>query len=217
MTTEIKVLILGLLGTAIMIAGAVFLIQQAEPQSTDNTDLEGLVGPDPHVLGATSAEKPVVLVEFSDFQCPACRASQPTLRQLKEQYEDKVKLVFRHFPLEQLHANARLAAQASEAAANQGKFWQMHDLLFERQTEWSESSVEQARAQFTEYAQGIGLDTDSFQADLDAEKTRQAVDEDLQEARKLGLNATPSFFLNSELISPGVSFDEWQKRIERLL
>lgn len=165
-----------------------------------------------HVKGNREAK--VVLVEFSDFQCPACASYQGVLTQLVEEYGDRLALVYRHFPLKSIHPNADLAARAAEAASRQGKFWEMHDQLFARQTTWTSMSSGQAEAEFIGYAESMDLDVGQFTADLEADEVHDIVDQDLAIANQLGLRGTPSFFLNgTQLQNPG-SYAEFQALIE---
>lgn len=139
----------------------------------------------------------VTVVEFSDFQCPACRAAQGLVVQLEDR--EGVRLVYRHFPLSSIHKNAQLAAEAAEAAYAQGKFWEMHDLLFERQQEWAEEKSPEVK--FIEYAGELELDKDALTKALVDHTYRQLVVDDYQEGLRLGVNATPTFFVNGRKAS----------------
>ena len=140
-------------------------------------------------LGAPNA--PVVIVEWADFECPACAAVKPVLSKLLEQHPAGVRLVFKHFPLS-MHPNAEKAARAAVAAGRQGKFWQMHATLFESQGDLSTESVEKL-------AQKIGLDLARFRQDRDSEATADAVARDRKQGEKLSLASTPSLFINGRL------------------
>jgi protein-disulfide isomerase len=136
----------------------------------------------------------VVVVEYSDFQCPACRAYEPLLAQVVSLYADKVAFVYRQFPLYQLHPNADLGARASEAAGAQGKFWEMHNALFAKQSEWSERP--NAETFILSYAKELGFDLSKFKADLSSDATKQAVADDYARGVASGINSTPSFVIN---------------------
>lgn len=136
----------------------------------------------------------ITMVEFSDFQCPACRAAQPLLQQILDEYPGQVQLVYRHFPLEQIHNNARLAAISSEVAATQDLFWEYHDLLFDNQTEWSASS--NPTELFTGYAVELGMDADDFVAGLADNQFDALVETDLRDGFALGVQGTPSVFVD---------------------
>jgi len=130
----------------------------------------------------------VTIVEFSDFQCPHCSAAHPELLRVLREFEGQVRLVYKYFPLSG-HSRAAPAARAAEAARAQGKFWEMHDLLFERQRELEDDDIRK-------YAQQLGLDMERFERDWSSEATAQRVDADRQLGLKLGIEATPSFFVD---------------------
>ena len=138
----------------------------------------------------------VVLTEYSDFQCPACGQFAPLVQQILDTYPDDVALEYKHYPLISIHPFAVPAAKAAEAAGQQGKFFQMHDLLFENQQVWSNSA--NPNAYFTTYAETLELDMDLFKQHLKASKIQDKVENEFREARGLGLTGTPSFFLNGE-------------------
>jgi len=134
----------------------------------------------------------VLLTEFSDFQCPSCRYARPIVEELLKQYDGKVRFVFRHYPLNQ-HSRARDAALAAECAARQGKFWAMHDLLFDKQDEWT--NAPDLGAQFAGYAQTAGLDAGSFAACISRPDTMSAVDRDVREGDAWQVTSTPTLFV----------------------
>lgn len=139
----------------------------------------------------------VVITEFADFQCPACKAFAPALTDIEKANSGKVLLVFKHFPLyPQPHKNARVSAYAAESAGKQGKFWEMYSLLYEKQDDWAEQ--DDPSGKFAEYAQQIGLDVDQFKKDLAAEFGKSRVDADRDFASQLKLRGTPSIFVNGE-------------------
>ncbi len=154
---------------------------------------------------------PAVLVEYSDFQCPACASYYNLINTLEKEVGDKMLFVYRHYPLPQ-HKNARLSAYAAEAAGLQEKFWQMHALLFENQKIWSDS--DDARKIFTDYAKSLTLDITQFEKDLDAQKVKDKVENDLKSGQALGVNATPTFYLNGKRLENISSFDQFKKIIE---
>ena len=146
-------------------------------------------------------DAPVTLVEFSDFQCPYCRRVQSVLKRLMTAYHGQLKLVFRDFPLRQIHPEAQKAAEAAQCANDQGQFWQYHDRLFAA----TELGVEHLK----QYAVELGLDAEGFNACLDSEKYRQEVQDDIDDARAVGVNATPSFFVNGLPINGAVPFERF--------
>lgn len=156
------------------------------------------VGENDWVRGTTTA--PVILVEYSDFQCPACGAYYPMVKSLKQEFGDDVAFVYRHFPLMQTHPFAEPAARAAEAAGAQSKFWEMHDLLFENQSTWSRAS--NPIQQFSQYAETLGLDLAQFAEDFESDAAAEKVQNDLRRGVQLGVNSTPTFFLNGKKLQP---------------
>lgn len=145
-----------------------------------------------------NSESDIRLIEYSDFQCPACKAAAPAVAELVENFGDQFVLEYRHFPLRSIHPNAQLAAQATEAAAIQGKFWEMHDKLFEMQEEWSQSF--NPERYLRQYAVEIGLNEDRFRFDLNSDEVKNVVNQHFDEAQALQLPGTPSFVFNGEQI-----------------
>ncbi|MDR8393675.1 DsbA family protein [Aliifodinibius sp. S!AR15-10] len=141
----------------------------------------------------SSSKADVVITEFSDYQCPACAYYHPIVEKLKQELGSKVAVEYRYFPLNS-HQFAALAARAAEAARNQGKFKAMHDMLFENQDSWSSSGNPQSV--FVGYAKELGLDLDQFKNDLNSGETQKTVMEQKQEGVNMGVNSTPSFFIN---------------------
>jgi len=140
----------------------------------------------------------VKIVEYSDFQCPSCARVVPVLDEVLKGYPTQVGLAYRHFPLKGIHVQADLAAQVAEAAGKQGKFWEMHDLLFKNQTEWAQNRS--AQRIFEQYAQDLGLQMDQFKRDLKSKEVRGLVKADYMSALEHNLSSTPSFFINGELV-----------------
>ena len=159
---------------------------------TKQTDEQGEAA---HVLGP--AEASVTLEEFGDFQCPPCgRLSEP-INQLQKKYN--LRVVYRQFPLP-MHAHAREAAYAAEAAARQGRFWEMHDLLFREQAVWSNST--DARTLFNAYAGMLQLDLGRFKQDMDNPDVQRQVEMDQKRGAMIGVKTTPTIFLNNESVPP---------------
>lgn len=153
----------------------------------------------------------VVLKEYSDFQCPACASFTPVLKEIMDTYGDKVRFEYHHFPLISIHKNAEAAARAAEAAGVQGKFWEMHDILFARQQEWAASLS--PRNSFIAYAEEIGLDVPTFERHLNVAAIKDAVQEDMREGRALAITGTPTFYLNGEKMQI-TTFDDFKAQIE---
>jgi len=155
-------------------------------------------------------EAPVSIVEFSDFRCPFCKAVVPTLKQLAAQYSDRVRWVFRDFPIPALHPDAPLAHEAARCAGEQGKFWPYHDVLFERAADASATALKQ-------YAAEIGADRAAFDQCLDGHKYQAAVNADIEAGSKVGVNGTPTFFINGEMLVGNQPLAEFQRLIDREL
>jgi protein-disulfide isomerase len=144
----------------------------------------------------------VTLVEYSDFQCPACRAWEPRIESLMNEFGNHVRLVYRNFPLKTIHQNAQISAQAAEAAGMQGKYWEMHSLLFEKQSIWSPQTSVVVKETFASYAADLGLNVEQFKKDLVSDKAKSLVDEDSDSGKASGVDSTPTFFLNDLEIKP---------------
>ncbi|MCS7259605.1 MAG: peptidylprolyl isomerase [Anaerolineae bacterium] len=142
------------------------------------------------------ADAPVTVIEYADFQCPACAGVSSSIKQLLEAEKDKVRLVYRHFPLTSIHDKAMITAEAAEAAGAQGKFWEMHALLYERQRLWSPKSVDEMPSILSGYAQELGLDAAQFNQALAQHTYRAKVQQQYDDAIALGLPGTPSFIFN---------------------
>jgi protein-disulfide isomerase len=152
----------------------------------DDTKVQGLTSDDSPLRGSPMA--PVTIYEFSDFQCPHCRIASPMLKKVVEESNGKVKLVFKQYPLPG-HPRARDAAKATVAAQKQGKFWEMHDLLFENQEVLQTANLD-------DYAKKLGLDMKRFKADMASKETEKKVDADIAEGHKAGVDSTPSIYVN---------------------
>jgi len=176
-----------------------------------------LPAPEPPILSVSAdddpsvgpANAPVTIVEFSDFQCQYCRLSVPMIKEILAKYPSKVKVVYRDYPGPN-HPHAQQAAEAAQCAAEQGKFWEYHDSLFDRQapgTGWN----------FTELAKEIGLNQDAFATCLNTGRYREEVAKDLHDGLKLGVTSTPTFFINGRPLVGAQPFAEFQAVIDRLL
>lgn len=171
---------------------------QAPDQPSTQTRIAISIGDSPF-MGSSNA--PVTMIEFSDFQCPFCgRFFSQALPDIEKNYIDsgKVRLVYKHFPLENLHSNAMAAAIAAECANEQGKFWEYHNTLFENQTSWAQlSAIDTAKA-FKQYASELGLDANSFNSCLDSGKYTDKVNKDQKDGSQYGVNGTPTFFIGND-------------------
>jgi len=141
------------------------------------------------------------LIEYGDFQCPACATFHSVILSIEKELGDNLRVIFRHFPLQQ-HANARSAAQATEAAGKQGKFWEMHDMIYENQREWSAKNKTDAIAVFAGYAQKLKLNIDAFGKDMNDNAIIDKIEANFDQGVGFGVDSTPTFFLNNTKISP---------------
>lgn len=160
-----------------------------------------------------SSDFPITLVEYSDFQCPACAYFFALTKEFEKEFGKNVRFVYRHFPLRRIHSQAQLAAQAAEAAGKQGRFWEMHDVLFEKQGEWAGQS--RAEEFFISYASQMGLDTEQFANDLYSDEIIKKVENDYQSALRSNIKATPTFFVNGKQIEPAESYEEFKDLVIR--
>ena len=163
-----------------------------------------------HSRGSTTA--PVTLVEYGDFQCPACGEYYPMVEKLvKEEGPTKLRMIFRHFPLSQ-HPNAVPAAKAAEAADLQGKFWEMYSMLYERQKTWEGST--DSKTVFIGYAKEMGLDTTKFASDFELKSVNDRITLDYKGGSKAGISGTPTFFVNGKQVTGPVGYDGFKKIID---
>jgi len=156
------------------------------------TELPGSTKPNVKV------SSPVVLEEYGDYQCPPCGALYPELKKLESEYGNQLQIVFRHFPLEKIHKNAMVAAQAAEAARNQNKFWEMHDRLYRTQDAWKDSY--DPRAIFTGYARDLKLNVERFARDFDSTEVKNRITVDMQRGAGVGVTGTPTVFIEGRML-----------------
>lgn len=199
---------------AVVIGGAV-LLSKSNPQQTQTVDTtpvdqSTLITESSNKIGPEDAQ--VKIVEFADFQCPGCAAAHPAISQIIDEYKDKVLFVYRYFPLETIHQNAKLAAIAAEAAARQDKFWEMSDKLFENQKSWENES--NAKEKFLEYAKELDLDEQKFTDDLGNAEISDKINNDYSDGLRAGVNSTPTFFINGVRYPAVFSYDELKQIIE---
>ncbi len=210
MTQDVKIIGgIGIITLAIVI-GSVFLLGKSSPTvSATKVDQALLLGKNAYVIGNKNAK--VTIVEFGDYQCPACATAYPVTKQLLKDYNGKIKLVFRNFPIPE-HQNELAAAESAEAAGSQGKFWQMHDLLYSNQDSWGEST--HAMDYFLKYAKKLKLNMTKFQSDVTGSKYASNITRDQADAEKLGVNFTPTFYVNGEVLSTDATYDNLQSAID---
>lgn len=214
MSKEAKILIA--IAGVVVIGGVILAIffnpQPKEPGQA--IDSQSLVRDTSHMTGKKDAK--VTFVEFGDFQCPACAAAAPNIEKLMDDYKgnDNVNFVFRNFPLDTIHPNAHIGSEAAEAAGEQGKFWEMYKVLYEKQTEWSVASS--PIDYFVSYAQQLGLNVDQFRSSVTARKFSDIINTDYSDGEKAGVNSTPTIFINGEKTN-GYQYDELKSKIEEKL
>ncbi len=177
--------------------------QQAAPVKVNITEKS-----DDHIRGDKNAK--VTLVEYSDFECPFCGKLIPTLDKIMDEYKGKVKLIFRHFPLSSIHPNAQKAAEASECASDQGKFWEMHDKMFAEQDNLGIDSLKAM-------AKSLGLNSSKFNECLDSGKYAKKVADSEEEGTAYGVKGTPTTFVNGTLISGSLPYDSFKQVIDSAL
>jgi protein-disulfide isomerase len=183
------------MGLGVLVASAILIsVLRGVVQPTPSVD--EVVAAD-HVKGNPDA--PLTIVEYSDFQCPACEVQYKSIKEVWAPIKSSVRFVYRHFPLTNIHPHALTAAYYSEAAAMQGKFWEMHDLMFENQNRWS--GVKEIEPVFDGFVKQLGLDAEKFAIDLKSDAVKSKVASDMQSAKKAQASATPSLYLNGELMT----------------
>jgi protein-disulfide isomerase len=159
-------------------------------------------------LAYASSSRTATIIEYADFQCPACGAYHPIVKKLLADRPTTTILVYRNFPLFSIHANADIAAQSAEAAGKQNKFWEMHDMIFEHQADWEHLTNDGALEVFVGYAKTLQLDEAKFRKDAVSNEVRRLVNDDIKSAREVGVFATPTFFINGVFVKPQ-SYDEF--------
>jgi protein-disulfide isomerase len=189
--------------TIVVFGGAIWYANQSAAAANEGVEVKQ------NIKG--NADASVELVEYSDFQCPACGAFYPVVKDLLAQYGDQLRFEYKHFPLSNIHPFAQSAAMAAEAAGQQDKFFEFHDQLFENQQSWSQSAA--PTAQFVSYAEEIGLDIEQFRRQMNASILRDKVRAEFEEGRELGVTGTPTFFLNGERMQ-FTTYEEFISQIE---
>lgn len=209
MSTETKVVTGIVIVTLLVIIGGIFLLGKGNSQTPNLTIKPELLQHADSPRAGTGTK--VTIVEFADFECPSCAALSPVLEQLLKTDGDKFTLIYRHFPI---HQHSMIAASAALAALEQGKFWEMSDLLFKNQNEWTAPNAN-AAALFRGYAQQIGLDLAKYDvsyADADG-KHKEIVQRDQAEGQAMGINATPTLIINGEKVIVGAYPYDYMKQV----
>ncbi len=191
----------GIIGTIGLI---VLLANLGSSPSSETTTAALTITDTDHILGEATA--PVTVVEYSDFQCPACGYYYPILKDAESALGNQARFVYRHYPLRQAHPNAQIAAQASEAASNQGKFWEMHNILFERQSTWSTAGDVQVTLK--SYAKELGLNEKTFADDLNSSGVKDRIERDVATGNQIRLAGTPTVYINGVQLNTPFTKDE---------
>lgn len=216
MSSEMKALLGIGAATILILIGGVFVMSKSAPTTKTPTsqkvDKAILIKKDSYAVGNPKSK--VAVVEFADFQCPACASAQPVAKRIIEDYTGKVYFQFRHYPLPQ-HRNAKLSAYVAEAAGVQGKFWEMHDMLYENQDEWGESN--KPMEFFESYATKLKLDIEKLKEQIKKEDISKKIDRDIQDGGVAGVNSTPTFFVNGIQFRGVPQYADLQKLIDQEL
>lgn len=200
------------IGIFVLVFGSIFLMASFGGNGGGNGGgalLIDAVSPSDWEKGNVAAEN--ILVEYGDYQCPACLAYHGFVRQLLAEAGDRVAFVYRNFPLRNVHQFAQIAAQSAEAAGKQGKFWEMYDLLYSSQASWSKEN--DAGKTFEGYAQSLGLNLDQFKKDRDSDGVKNKVEEDFQSGVRAQVQGTPTFYLNGKKFENPYSYDDFKKLV----
>lgn len=191
------------------ILGVIILTNKNTSTSKYTGDASKIITEGPiadHVFG--NKEGKVVLVEYGDYQCPGCETVYPLLKEISEEYENQLTFIFRNMPLTNIHPNALAAATAAEAAGMQGKYYEYHDLLYEKQSEWKDAPVSDRTKVFEKYAQQLGLNAAAFKEALTNKDISDKIARDRSTAASFGVSSTPTFILNGQKLSQDVSFSK---------
>lgn len=190
-----------LVASILILAGGAWLYQNSSNKAAQPDVLtagqEALIRENSIKVKAAGEEK-LVVVEFADYQCPACGYVAPQFKTIMEQYKENVTFVFRDFPLISIHKNATIAAQMARIAGEQGKYWEMHDVLYEKQEEWS--AVADPSDLFVGYASALGLNTSEIKNKLSSGAYKKEIEADSADGTSLGVNSTPTFFIGDQII-----------------
>jgi protein-disulfide isomerase len=195
---------------AVIFGGVLLHDRKANPNTSDTSS--NSQNATNHTEG--SDKSGVVLIEYGDFQCPACGQYYPVVKELVDKYKDQITFQYRNFPLTQLHPNAFAAHRAAEAADKQGKFWEMHAKLYENQDQWSNASAGSVASFFESYATELGLDMNKFKQDVPSQEVNAKINADIKEGQKLGATGTPTFVLDGVKIDNPRSLEDFSKLID---
>lgn len=191
------------------IFGGIIWIGKSNTTSSFTGDATKIINAAPiadHVLGPKNQK--VVFIEYGDFQCPGCGKMYQTIKDITDKYSDKLTFIFRNMPLTNLHPNALAAATAAEAAGLQGKYYEMHAMLYQTQSSWSESSVSDRSGVFQNFAGQLGLDVNQFKQDLTSKDITEKINRDISTGKTtFKVDATPTFILDGKKVDAGIAID----------
>jgi len=210
MTNEAKILTGIVIATVALVIGAVFFLSQ--PEKPVLIDPAVLVKDD-SLKNATASAK-LTIVEFGDFQCPACKMAHPGLKQAIADFPGQVNFVFRHYPLP-MHANAQAGAKAVEAANKQGKVWEMFDKVYDSQEDWANEANPVDK--FKQYATELGMDPEKLAVDMNDSAIADKIYKDIADGNASGVNSTPTLYFNNELYKKGIGYEDLKAEIEAKL
>lgn len=218
-STEAKILTgIGVLTLIVVVAAAMIfggVPQAPEKKVLAAKDQQILIRKDTYVQAVPNAK--ITLVEFGDFECPACGVAYPVVQKVLQDYKGKITYAFREFPIPS-HKYGTLAAQAAEAAGAQGKFYPMYDKLYSNQKDWGDETKDtNAMDYFVKYAKELKLDVNKFKQDVENNAYDKRIKRDSGDGQQLGVNATPTFFLNGEMIEGGLPYDQFKSKIDAIL
>lgn len=200
----------GVVGVIVLvIGGLIMLVNSSSSPSSQAANVAPVSEKD---IKKGKSDAKVTLIEYSDFQCPACAAYHPLVSQIIEEYKDKILFVYRNFPLTNIHPNAKIAAQAAYAAHKQNKFFEMGDLLFTNQKDWEKER--DPRGIFMDYARELKLDVKKFQDDMNSNEAKKFIEDSENQALSEGINQTPTFIVNGNKITSPRSYEEFKKILD---
>lgn len=198
----------GVIAAILVIFGAVIIVSNHKQTTTTSSGAK----PTNHVEGNLSSN--VKLVEYGDFQCPFCEAYFPTVQTIYNDYKDKISFQFRNFPLVNNHPNAFAAARAAEAAGLQGKYWEMHDMLYDSANWQAWTPASDPNSYFDSYAQQLGLNVDQFKKDFASSKVNDLITADMNAGNKLNIQGTPTFFLDGKQVQISNTVESFKKVLD---
>lgn len=216
MSREAKIMTAIVAAIVVLMVGAFALTNKATPPAPSVApSSDKLLGPSPHKTGADNTK--VTIVEFGDYQCPACFQAHPTVKQILKDYGDRITFVFRNYPIEDQHPHAMTAALVAEEAAAQGKFWEMHDKLYDTQKDWAQLSGDEALRKFLSYANDLNLDANKIKAAVDDNKHAKRIAQDKADATALSITGTPTFYVNGQQLKGLPDYPALRDAIEAAL